>query len=78
MYYINLQKEIKIKNEPILVSNERRLLQGTNDNLVKEILIEDREKYVDYFRMPPQLFKALVGSVITKEYVVRKPISVNL
>ncbi|KYN02335.1 Putative nuclease HARBI1 [Cyphomyrmex costatus] len=39
---------------------------------------EDNEKYIEYFRLPPQLFHELlklVGSVITKEHVVRDPIS---
>ncbi|KAM0737133.1 Protein ANTAGONIST OF LIKE HETEROCHROMATIN PROTEIN 1 [Formica fusca] len=42
------------------------------------MLAEDMEKYMDYFRMTSQLFEALlilVGPVLVKEYVVRKPIS---
>lgn len=61
-----------------IFSIERRLQQGASDNLVKEMLVEDTEKYVDYFRMAPQLFDtllALVGPVIAKEYVIREPIS---
>ena len=74
--------DIAIKNErkqgqfwvqPIF-STEKRLLQGTSDNLIKEMLAEDMEKYVDYFRMPSQIFKALLALVrptITKQYFIR-------
>lgn len=61
-----------------IFSVERRSLQGASENLVKEMMIEDVEKYMDYFRMPPQLFEMLlklVGPVIEKEYVIREPIS---
>lgn len=61
-----------------IFSIERRFQQGASENLVKEMLAEDTEKYVDYFRMAPQLFEALltlVGPVIAKEHVVREPIS---
>jgi len=40
------------------------------------MLVEDTEKYIDYFRMP-QLFEALltlVGPVIVKQFVIREPI----
>jgi len=59
--------------QPIF-STEKRLLQGTSDNLIKEMLAEDMEKYVDYFRMPSQIFKALLALVrptITKQYFIR-------
>ncbi|XP_071578909.1 putative nuclease HARBI1 [Temnothorax nylanderi] len=61
-----------------IFSMERRLNQGASENLVKEMLAEDREKYLDYFRMPPQLFNVLltlVEPVIIKQYVIREPIS---
>ncbi|KYN04711.1 hypothetical protein ALC62_04411, partial [Cyphomyrmex costatus] len=61
-----------------IFSIERRSQQGASENLVKEMQIGDTEKYVDYFRMSPQLFEALlqlVGPILTKEYVVREPIS---
>jgi hypothetical protein len=60
---------------------ERRLQQGASDNLVKEMVAEDKEKYVDYFRMPHQIFEALlalVGPIIAKQYVIREPISSNI
>jgi hypothetical protein len=60
---------------------ETRLQQGASDNLVKEMMAEDIEKYVDYFRMPHQLFEALlalVGPIIDKQYVIREPISPNI
>jgi len=53
-------------------------LQGANTNLVKEMQAEDKEKYVNYFRLPPQLFEdllKLIGPVIAKEHVVRDSIS---
>lgn len=57
---------------------ERRLRQGASDNLIKEMLAEDMEKYVDYFRMPSQIFEALlalVGPTITKQYFIHDLIS---
>ncbi|EZA51534.1 hypothetical protein X777_09781 [Ooceraea biroi] len=42
------------------------------------MLVEDIEKYIDYFRMPSQLFKTLltlVQPIIIKKYVVRESIS---
>jgi len=45
---------------------------------VKEMQAEDKEKYVNYFRLPPQLFEELLKLVrpgIAKEHVVRDPIS---
>jgi len=57
---------------------QKRLLQGASANLVKEMQAEDEEKYVNYFRLPLQLFEELlklVGPVIAKEHVVRDPIS---
>ncbi|KYN06315.1 hypothetical protein ALC62_02742, partial [Cyphomyrmex costatus] len=53
-----------------IFSIERRSQQGASENLVKEMQIGDTEKYVDYFRMSPQLFEALlqlVGPILTKE-----------
>lgn len=47
---------------------ERRLAQGANNNLVNK-LQQDHEKFVNYFRMEPALFKKLlqlVGLSITK------------
>lgn len=61
-----------------IFSRERRLQQGASENLVKEMLAEDIEKYIDYFRMLSQLFEVLltlVGPIIVKENVVREPIS---
>ncbi|KYN43061.1 hypothetical protein ALC56_02500 [Trachymyrmex septentrionalis] len=61
-----------------IFNTERKLQQGASDNLIKEMLAEDMEKYVDYFRMPSQIFEALlplVGSTITKQYFIRDSIS---
>jgi len=61
-----------------IFSPQRRLLQGASTNLVKEMQAEDREKYINYFRLPPQLFEdllKLVGPVIAKEHVIRDLIS---
>lgn len=57
---------------------ERRLLQEASENPAREMQAEDEEKYINYFRLPPQLFEELlklVGPVIAKEHVVRDPIS---
>lgn len=56
---------------------ERRLLQGASDNLVREIEIQDKEKYVNYFRMDSIIFQKLlelIGPSIVKQHVVRDPI----
>ncbi|XP_026825160.1 uncharacterized protein LOC105283908 isoform X2 [Ooceraea biroi] len=73
----NIQNQRKCWVRSIF-SAERRLLQGASDNLVKEMLVEDIEKYIDYFGMPSQLFKTLltlVQPIIIKKYVVRESIS---
>ncbi|XP_020299121.1 protein ALP1-like [Pseudomyrmex gracilis] len=81
LYTISKKEENKKKERRYWVRTifvaERRLLQGASNNLVKEMQEQDVEKYVDYFRLPPQLFEELlklVGPVITKEQVVRDPI----
>lgn len=56
---------------------ERRFLQGASDNLIREMENEDVEKYVDYFRMPPQLFNKLLKLIepnIIKQNVIHDPI----
>lgn len=57
---------------------QQRLLQGASHNLVKEMQEKDKEKYVNYFRMKPEVFEellTLVTPLIEKEYVARDPIS---
>lgn len=72
----NSEKEREFWVRPIFTVH-RRLLQGASDNLVKEMESEDKEKFVNYFRMDPiilhELLK-LVGPSIVKQYVVRDPI----
>jgi len=73
----NKKRQRRFWIRPIF-SPQRRLLQGASTNLVREMQTEDEEKYVNYFRLPPQLFEdllKLVGPVIAKEHVVRDPIS---
>ncbi|XP_018396263.1 PREDICTED: putative nuclease HARBI1, partial [Cyphomyrmex costatus] len=57
---------------------ERRLAQGASDNLVNELEQQDREKFVNYFRMEPAFFEKLLQLIrpsITKQSVVREAIS---
>ncbi|XP_048512529.1 protein ALP1-like [Athalia rosae] len=57
---------------------ESRLRQGASNNLVREMLLHDHEKYITYFRMTPECFEkllALTGPNLTKKTVVRTPIS---
>lgn len=56
---------------------ERRLAQGASNNLVNELEQQDREKFVNYFRLEPTLFEKLLQLVrpsITKQSVVREAI----
>ncbi|XP_071653255.1 putative nuclease HARBI1 [Temnothorax longispinosus] len=56
---------------------ERRLAQGASNNLVNELEQQDREKFVNYFRMKPALFEKLLQLIrpsITKQSVVREAI----
>lgn len=55
----------------------RRLLQGSSDNLVREMEFEDHEMFYNYCRMSVDTFYTLldiVGPRIEKECVVRDPI----
>lgn len=84
LYYIKIKNERKNMNKkerkywvrPIF-SIERRLAQGASNNLVNELEQSDHEKFFNYFRMEPVLFKKLlqlVGPSITKQSVVREAI----
>ncbi|KYN27949.1 hypothetical protein ALC57_02648 [Trachymyrmex cornetzi] len=56
---------------------ERRRLQGASDNLVREMQLNDPDKYFNYFRMSSETFRrllALVGPLITKQEYIREPI----
>ncbi|XP_039307969.1 protein ANTAGONIST OF LIKE HETEROCHROMATIN PROTEIN 1-like [Solenopsis invicta] len=56
---------------------ERRLMQGSNANLAKEMQAEAQDKYIDYFRLSPQLFDKLlklIASIIIKEQIICDPI----
>lgn len=60
-----------------IFTEERRLMQGASDNLARELEI-DPERYFNYFRMSSETFQKLLQllePVITKETVVRTPIS---
>lgn len=57
---------------------ERRFLQGASDNLLVELESYDKEKYINYLRMTPELFNELLGIVgprIQKKSTVRKCIA---
>ncbi|XP_029157964.1 protein ALP1-like [Nylanderia fulva] len=83
MFYLYLRyKKLQDKKDramwvrPIFMQR-RRLLQGASDNLVVEMRLTDPEKYFNYFRMSPTIFNELlniVGPLIEKQHVVRKPI----
>lgn len=66
LYYISKKKENKRERRywvrPIFIV-QKRLLQGASENLIKEMQKQDVEKYIDYFRLPPQLFEELLKLV---------------
>ena len=43
---------------------ERRLMQGASDNLVREMEDTDVEKYFNYFRMPFETFQKLLTIIV--------------
>ncbi|XP_018407700.1 PREDICTED: putative nuclease HARBI1 [Cyphomyrmex costatus] len=56
---------------------ERRRLQGASNNLVREMQLNDADKYFNYFRMSSETIQrllALVGPHITKQECIREPI----
>ncbi|XP_029164116.1 protein ANTAGONIST OF LIKE HETEROCHROMATIN PROTEIN 1-like [Nylanderia fulva] len=60
-----------------IFSEERRIMQGASDNLVREMEYIDKEKYFNYFRMSLETFERLLSIIepyITKETVVQTPI----
>lgn len=60
-----------------IFSEERRLMQGASDNLIREMELADKEKYFNYFRVSFETFQELLNIIelhITKETVVRTPI----
>ncbi|XP_018393514.1 PREDICTED: putative nuclease HARBI1 [Cyphomyrmex costatus] len=79
MRYKELQDDRKNREmwvRPIFMER-RRLLQGDSDNLIVEMRLEDPNKYFNYLRMSAVIFNELlniVGPLIEKENVVRKPI----
>lgn len=79
MRYKELQDDRKNREmwvRPIF-TERRRLLQGDSDNLIVEMRLEDPNKYFNYLRMSAVIFNELlniVGPLIEKENVVRKPI----
>jgi len=57
---------------------ERRVAQGASNNLVQEMIFEDREKFFNYFRITPETFEKLLQIIsphIQKQFVIREPIS---
>lgn len=57
---------------------ERRFLQGASDNLIEELKLYDREKYINYLRVAPEIFEELLDVLkpfIDKKHVIREPIS---
>jgi len=60
---------------------ERRLAQGASNNLVQEMIFEDREKFFNYFRIIPETFEKLLQIIsprIQKQFVIREPISARI
>lgn len=81
LYHTVLSDENRVKQRQFWVrpifTTERRLLQGASDNLVREMVTEDRDKFVNYFRMDPAIFEklhGLIGPSIEKQSVVREAI----
>lgn len=77
--YKKLQEDKKDRTMWIrpIFTEKRRLLQDANDNLLVEMRLTDSEKYFNYLRMSPIIFTELfniVGPLIEKQDVVRKPI----
>ncbi|XP_024889713.1 protein ALP1-like, partial [Temnothorax curvispinosus] len=61
-----------------IFSVQKRYQQGDSDNLIKEIINTDPDKYFEYFRMNIDVFNKLLELIepsITKLDVVRSPIS---
>lgn len=62
LLYTMIKKQVKGRHErqcwvrPIF-SEERRLIQGANDNFVREMKAMDKEKYFNYFRVPFEIFE---------------------
>lgn len=75
-----LLKRTKFRSQWVryIFTEEKRFLQGASDNLLVELEHHDREKYVNYLRMPPEIFYELlelVGPNIEKKNLIRKSIS---
>ncbi|TGZ46529.1 hypothetical protein DBV15_11839 [Temnothorax longispinosus] len=73
----NKKQEKRIWVRPIFMP-KRRFLQGASDNLIPEMIHLNDPKYFNYLRISPVLFEKLlqlVGPRITKQYVIRDPIS---
>lgn len=61
-----------------IFTEQRRFLQGASDNLLVELEQFDREKYINYLRMTPELFYEVfnvVSPLIEKKHEIRTPIS---
>ncbi|XP_043478349.1 putative nuclease HARBI1 [Leptopilina heterotoma] len=57
---------------------DKRIEQGFSNNLIKEMLSNDHEKYFTFFRVVPAVFDQLyerIGPLIEKATVFREPIS---
>lgn len=75
-----LLKRSKFRSQWVryIFTEERRFLQGASDNLLVELEHYDRDKYINYLRIPPEVFYellSLVGPSIEKKNCVRKSIS---
>lgn len=75
----NKEKRPKIWVRPIF-TEENRFFQGDSDNLIREMTNNDPKKYIEYLRMTEKSYNELLKLLaprITKEHVVRTPISAN-
>lgn len=55
----------------------QRILQGANNNLVREMEFQDHEMFYNYCRMSAEMFDQLlsiIGPFIEKQHVIRDPI----
>lgn len=78
------KKKIKKINQKLWIrtifTEEKRYSQGDSDNLIREMANNNFAKYFEYFRMTKEFFNELLElleSGITKQHVIRTPISAS-
>lgn len=60
-----LLQKLKCRSQWVryIFTEEKRFLQGASDNLLLELEKYDREKYINYLRVTPELFNQLLDIV---------------